>query len=85
MAALVFTRLVVDHILPPYRITVWLIDDLKFVLISSLDDLILDFFTEILICETRVLKLASTIILVLQANQLMKCASHPNSAKSIWK
>ena len=43
MATLVFTRLLLDHILPAYRITLLLIDDLKFVLISSLDDLILGF------------------------------------------
>ena len=43
MATLVFTRLLLDHILAPYRITLRLIDDLQFILISSLDDLILVF------------------------------------------
>ena len=30
IATLVFTRLLLDDILPPYRITIWLIDDGKF-------------------------------------------------------
>ena len=43
IATLVFTRLLLDEILPPYRITIWLIDDVKFVLVCLLDDLILGF------------------------------------------
>ena len=43
IATLVFTRLLVDEILPSYRITIWLIDDVKFVLACLLDDLILGF------------------------------------------
>ena len=33
IAMLVFTRLLLDEILPPYRITIWLIDEVKFVLV----------------------------------------------------
>ena len=43
IATLVFTRLLLDEILPPYRITIWLIDDVKFVSVCLLDDLILGF------------------------------------------
>ena len=43
IVTLVFTRLLLDDILPPYRITIWLIDDVKFVLVFLLDDLILGF------------------------------------------
>ena len=43
IATLVFTRLLVDEILPPYRSTIWLIDDVKFILVCLLDDLILWF------------------------------------------
>ena len=43
IATLVFTRLLLDEILPPYRITIWLIDDVKFVLVCLLNDLILGF------------------------------------------
>ena len=42
IATLVFTRPLLDEIFPPYRITIWLID-VKFVLVCSLDDLILGF------------------------------------------
>ena len=43
IATLVFTRLLLDENLPPYRITIWLIDDVKFVLVCLLDDSILGF------------------------------------------
>ena len=43
IATLVFTRLLLDEILTPYWITIWLIDDVKFVLVCLLDDLILGF------------------------------------------
>ena len=43
IATLVFTRLLLDENLPPYGITIWLIDDVKFVLVSLLDDSILGF------------------------------------------
>ena len=39
----IFTKLLLDEILPPYRITVWLIDAVKFVLVYLLNDLILGF------------------------------------------
>ena len=38
--------------LPPYPITIWLIDDVKLVFVCLLDDLIQAFFTAILIQET---------------------------------
>ena len=43
IATLVFTRLLLNEILQPYRITIWLIDDVKFVLACLLDDLILGY------------------------------------------
>ena len=70
--------------LPPYRITIWLIDwwcnvcfftwwiDSRFLL------------TAILTLETGGFELASTITLALQANRLTKCASHPKCLKKSW-
>ena len=43
IATLVFTRLLLGEILPPYQITIWMIDDVQFVLVCLLDDLILGF------------------------------------------
>ena len=43
IATLVFTRLLLHEIFPPYRITIWLIDDVKFILVCFRDDLILGF------------------------------------------
>ena len=43
IATLVFTRLLLDENLPPYGITIWLIGDVKFLLVSLLDDSILGF------------------------------------------
>ena len=43
IATLVFTRLLLDAILPLYRITIWLIHEVKFFLVCLLDDLILGF------------------------------------------
>ena len=43
ISRLVFTRLLLNEILPPYQITIWLIDDVKFVLVCLIDDLILRF------------------------------------------
>ena len=43
IATLVFTRLLLIEIFPPYRITIWLIDNVKFLLVCLLDDLILGF------------------------------------------
>ena len=66
--------------LPPYRITIWLIDDAMFVCL--LDELILGFRCSDLTWETGGFKLASTITLVLQANGLTKCASRPEGSSS---
>ena len=63
--------------LPPCRITIWLIDDVMLIFACLLVDLILGFVTAISTWETSGLELASTIILVLQANRLTKCVSHP--------
>ena len=49
--------------------------------ICLLDELILGFCYSDLTLETGGFELASTITLVLQANRLTKCASHPNSGK----
>ena len=53
----------------------WLIDDVMFACL--LDELVLDICYSDLTLETGGFELASTIALVLQANQLTKCASHP--------
>ena len=53
----------------------WLTDDAMFV--CWLDKLILGFCYSDLALETSGFELASIITLVLQANQLTKCASHP--------
>ena len=45
--------------------------------VCLLDELILGFCYSDLTLETGGFALASTIILVLQANRLIKCASHP--------
>ena len=83
--ALVFTRLLFDEILPPYQITIWLID-WWCMFICLLDNLILVFCYCNLIRETRGFELPSVIILVLQANQLTKCASHiPPCVRKISK
>ena len=63
--------------LPPYRITIWLIDwccNVDFRLLACWFDFrfCYNYFT----WEPGVLELASTIILVLQANRLTKCASN---------
>ena len=63
--------------LPPYRITIWLIDDLMLIFLYFLDDLIPGFCYSNLTQQTGELELASTTTLVLQANQLIKCISHP--------
>ena len=65
--------------LPPYRVTIWVIDDVMLIFVCLLVDLILGFCYSYLTLETGGLELATTIILVLQANQLTKCASHPLS------
>ena len=64
--------------LPPYRITIWLTDDvtLSFCLLTWWFDS--SFFSySNLRWETGGFEDASTITLVLQANRVTKCASHP--------
>ena len=72
----VFTRLLLDviyHLVElPFE---WLIDDAMFVCL--LHELILGFRYSDLTLETSRFELASTITLVLQANRLTKCGSHP--------
>ena len=57
--------------LPPYRITIWLIDDIMLIFVCLLGDLVLGFCYSNLTRETGGLEIAST------TNQLTKCASHP--------
>ena len=60
--------------LPPYRITIWLIDELMLIFVRLLVDLArfcYGYFT----WETDGLELSSTIILVVPANRLTKCVS----------
>ena len=61
--------------LPPYRITIWVIDWWCNVCLFD-DELILSFCYSDLTLETGGFQLASTIPLVLQANRLTKCTSH---------
>ena len=64
--------------LPPYRITIWLIDDVALSFVCLRDDLILVFLCyNNLRWETGRFELVLTITLVLQVNRLTKCASHP--------
>ena len=77
IATLVFTRLLLDEIYHLIELPFeWLIDGAMFVCI--LDELILGFCCSNLTLEFGGFEFASTIILVLQANWLTKCASHPN-------
>ena len=64
--------------LPPYRITIWLTDDvtLNFCLFTRWFDPSFFCYSN-LRWETGGFELASTITLVLQVNRLTKCASHP--------
>ena len=76
IATLVFTRLLLDEIYHLIELPFeWLIDDAMFVCL--LDELILGFCYNNLTLETGGFELTSTITLVLQANRLTKCASHP--------
>ena len=77
IAPAVFTRPLLDEI---YHCIELLFDWLMWCWLSFclLVDLILDFVTAIWHEKPVGLVFASTIILVLQANQLIKCASHPN-------
>ena len=79
IAALVFTRLLTRYDLPPHRITIWLIDGMMliFVCLLLLVELIFRICYSYMAWETGGLELASTMILVLQADRLTKCASHP--------
>ena len=75
IATLVFTRLLPDEIYHLIELLFeWLIDDAMFVCL--LDELILGFCYSDLTLETGGFELALTITLVLQVNQLAKCASH---------
>ena len=63
--------------LPLCRIIFWKIYDVMLVFVYFLDGLVIDFCYSNLTRETGELKLTSTITLALQANRLIKCASHP--------
>ena len=80
IATLVFTRLPLHEIYNLIELPFdWLSDDAMFVCL--LDELILDFCYYNLRWETGGLEVALTITLVLQANRLTKCASHPKWTK----
>ena len=82
IATLVFTRLLIHEI---YHLIEWLFDWLmmwcwfKFVCLLIWVKVLLQLFD---MWETGGLELASTISLVLQANRLTKCASHPKMEES---
>ena len=63
----------------PYRVTIWMIDDVMLIFVCLLVGLVQGFCYSYLTLETSGLELATTIIVVLQANWLSKCASHPLS------
>ena len=65
--------------LPPYRITTWMIDDLMLIFVCVLDDLILGFWYRNLTWESDKIELTSETPLVLKANRLAKCGSHPDN------
>ena len=69
-----FTRLLLDEI---YHLIELPFDDARFVYL--LDELRLGFRYSALTMETGGSELASTAIVVLQANRLTKCASHMSS------
>ena len=81
IAPLVFTRLLLDEIYQFTTLsnTIWLTDDvtLSFCLFTWWFDSSFFFCYSNLRLETGGFELASTITLVLQANRLTKCASHP--------
>ena len=82
IVTLVFTRLLLNKIYHLVELPFeWLIDVAMFVCL--LDELILGFCYTNLSWETGGFELASTITLVLQANRLTKCASHPTYF--VWK
>ena len=65
--------------LPPYRITIYLIDHVMHIFVCLLDDLILGFCYSNLTRETGRLELAPPITLVLQTNRLTNCPTQPNT------
>ena len=58
--------------LPPYWITIWLIDDVTIAFVCLHDDLILAFFVTAIWDRKRVNSRTSTVTLVLQVNRLTK-------------
>ena len=62
--------------LPPYRVTICMTDDVMLI-VCLLVDLIQGFCYSYLTLEASGLELATTIILVLQANWLTKCSCYP--------
>ena len=69
-----FTRLLLDEIYHIIKLPFLTVDDM---FVYLLDELILGFCYSNLTLETGGFELALTITLVLQANQLTKCASEP--------
>ena len=70
--------------LPPYRITIWLINDVILVFVCLLVDLIQGFCYSYLSIETGGLELASIIIFVFQANRANLYFSGPTSLPWIY-
>ena len=65
--------------LPPYRITIWMIDDVTLVFVCLRDDLFLAFLIQQFEMGNRWIR-TRIETLVLQANLLTKCASHPKTS-----
>ena len=68
--------------LPPYRITIWVID--WWCNVCLLDELILGFCYSDLTLETGGFELELTITLILKANWLTKCGSYPKKANMLY-
>ena len=65
--------------LSPYRITMWLIDDVMVIFVCLFTWWFDSNYGAAFGTETGGLEFVSTITHVLQANQLTTCASHPNN------
>lgn len=63
--------------LPTWGIIIWLIDDKMLISVWMLDNVVLGFRYSNLTQESDGFEPVSTTLLILQANRLTKCASHP--------
>ena len=86
IAPLVFYRAATQWDLPPYRITIWLIDDVMLIFVCLPVGLIQGFCYGDLREQNLVtggLELVSTITLKLQANRRTRCASQSSNVFNV--